>query len=109
MFLTAVIDITPVTTTSMTLRASGMARDGSIGVASIRDRRFGGALAAITPWVRGGVELAKAYGIGDRGDLEGVLAGGWADAGLGARMFISARASTLGRPPLLSTIHLTIH
>lgn len=93
---TAVLDVVPIRTPSLRLTASGVVRDGSLGVASIRDRRIGGALGAVTPWVRGGVEVVAARGIGDRGDAEGVLVGGWADMRVVEGVFVAARGQTLG-------------
>ena len=93
---TAVVDIVPISTPDFRVTASGVARDGSIGVASIRERRFGGGFTAVTPWVRGGVEVIQALGIGDRGEAKGLLAGGWAEARVIERVFVGARGATLG-------------
>ncbi|MEO8701565.1 MAG: hypothetical protein ABI867_16085, partial [Kofleriaceae bacterium] len=93
---TAVLEVVPVATPELRLVASGVVRDGSIGVGSIRDRRAGGGLTAVTPWVRGGGEVVRAWGIGDRGDLEGLAIAGWADARVIDHLFVAARGATLG-------------
>jgi hypothetical protein len=74
---------------------SGVARDGSIGVASIRDRRFGGAAAVLTPWARGAVEVVAAQGLADRGDSNGLLVGGWAEASVVEHVFAAVRGASL--------------
>ncbi len=79
----------------MQIRASAVVRDGSLGVALIRDRRFGGGLTALTPWVRGGLEVMIARGIGDRGEAEATMFGGWADGRVIDGLFLSARGATL--------------
>lgn len=96
---TAVLSVTAVDTKDIRLVASGVARNGSIGVASIRDHRFGGGVTAVSPWVRGGAEIVAAYGLGDRADVEALVLGGWADGkvfdGGAWRLFASARGATL--------------
>ena len=93
---TIVLDVVPIHAESVGLTVRGVVRDGSRGVASIRDRRAGGAVTLVTPWVRAGAELVVARGIGDRAAAEGVLVGGWADAKAIAPVFLAARAQTLG-------------
>jgi hypothetical protein len=93
---TAVLEAVPLATPNVRLTIAGVVRDGSIGVASIRDRRFGGGASIVTPWVRGGVEVIRAQGLGDVAEAEGVLAGGWADARVIDRVFVAARGATLG-------------
>lgn len=93
---TGVVEVVPIATPQLRVTASAVARDGSIGVASLRDRRFGGGLAAVTPWARGGAEVVQAYGIGDRGEAEGLLAAGWLEARVIDRVFVGARGATLG-------------
>lgn len=93
---TAVLDVVPLSTKTARLTLSGVVRDGSIGVASIRDRRYGGGIGLVTPWVRAGGELVLAQGIGDRADAEGLLVGGWLDARLLDGVFVAARGQTLG-------------
>jgi hypothetical protein len=92
---TGVLEVVPVSTPAVRVSLAFVGRDGSIGVASIRDRRLGGAIAVATPWVRGGVEVVKAYGIGDRGDVEGLELAGWLDARIAPRVFVAARGATL--------------
>ena len=77
---TAVLEVAPIATRTLRLTIAGVVRDGSIGVASIRDRRYGGGVIAVSPRIRGGAEVVFAQGIGDVGEAEGLLVGGWADA-----------------------------
>jgi hypothetical protein len=93
---TVVLDVVPIHTSSMRLTASGVVRDGSRGIASIRDRRAGGAVTLVTPWGRAGGELVVARGIGDQAAEEGLLVGGWLDAKAISRVFVAARGQTLG-------------
>ena len=90
------LDVVPILSTTMRLTISGVVRDGSRGVASIRDRRAGGALSLSTPWVRAGGEVVVARGIGDQAAAEGVLVGGWVEARTISPVFAAARAQTLG-------------
>ena len=92
---TGVLDFVAVDTDMLRLTASAMGRDGSIGVASIRERRFGGALTGVTPWVRGGAEVVQALGIGDRGEAEGLMIAGWAEGRVIDHLFVGARGATL--------------
>lgn len=93
---TALVDVVPVATDAVRLTASGVFRDGSVGVARIRERRVGGGLGVVTPWGRAGVELVSAKGVGDRGEAEGLMIGGWADARVIERLFVGARGQSLG-------------
>ncbi|MBX3156382.1 MAG: hypothetical protein KF773_10315 [Deltaproteobacteria bacterium] len=98
---TAVLEVVPLHTTTAHVRVSAVARDGSIGPALVRDRRFGGAATAVLPRVRGGAEVVKAYGLATRGELEGLLASGWIDARVAGDdrdtgLFVAARGATLG-------------
>lgn len=93
---TAMLEVAPVISQDLRVTLAGVARDGSIGVASIRDRRFGGGASVITPRVRGGVEAVFAQGIGDQAAAEGVMVGGWVDAKLVERVYVAARGSSLG-------------
>jgi hypothetical protein len=93
---TGVVEVVPIATEDIRAVASGVVRDGSIGVASIRDRRYGGGLTAVTPWVRAGAEVVWAHGIGDVGDAKGLLVGGWAEGRVIDRFYVSARGATLG-------------
>jgi hypothetical protein len=97
---TGVVEVVPIATPDLRVVASAVVRDGSIGVASIRDRRYGGGLTAVTPWVRGGIEVVRAHGIGDLGDAKAWLAGGWAEGRVVdssiAGVFIAARGASLG-------------
>lgn len=93
---TAVLELVPVHRRALRLAVAAVGRDGSIGVASLRDRRAGGSATVITPWLRGGVEVVRAWGIGDHADAEGVVIGGWAEGRLVGDLFASARGATLG-------------
>jgi len=64
----------------------------------VRDRRAGGGATVSTPWGRAGAEVIKAWGIGDRGDAEGLEVGGWLDARIVERVFV-ARAGRRSASP----------
>lgn len=93
---TAVLEVVAVNTQATRVSVAAVVRDGSIGVARIRDRRAGGGAALITPWVRAGAEVVKAWGIGDRGDAEGTVLGGWAEGRIVEHVFVGARGASLG-------------
>jgi len=93
---TAVAEVVAVNQHAVRLSLAGMFRDGSIGVARVRDRRAGGGATLITPWVRAGVEAVKAWGIGERGEAEGLEVGGWAEGRIVDHVFVAARGSSLG-------------
>ncbi len=93
---TAVAEVVAVDTDDVRASVAGMFRDGSIGVARVRDRRAGGGATLITPWACGGVEVVKAWGIGDRGDAEGLAIGAWADGRIVEKLHVAARVATLG-------------
>jgi hypothetical protein len=93
---TGVVEVVPVATPALRLSVAAVGRDGSLGVSSIRERRVGGGLTAVTPWVRAGGEAVLAYGIGDRGDLEGLELAGWVEARVVDRVAVAARGATLG-------------
>ncbi len=93
---TGMLEVAPVMTSQLRVVLAGVVRDGSIGVASIRDRRYGGGATVVTPRVRGGVEAVVAQGIGDQAAAEGVMIGGWADAQIVDRVYLAARGASLG-------------
>jgi hypothetical protein len=93
---TAVAEVVVANTDDVRASVSAMGRDGSIGVARVRDRRAGGGASVVTPWARGGVEIVKAWGIGDRGDAEGLEIGAWADGRLVDKLHLAARVATVG-------------
>ncbi len=93
---TGVVEVSPIATEQVRLTLAGVVRDGSIGVASIRDRRYGGGASIVTPYVRGGFETVFAQGIGDVALAEGLLTSAWADARVIDRVFVAARGSSLG-------------
>ena len=93
---TAVAEVVAVNQRTLRLSFAAVGRDGSIGVARVRDRRAGGGATLATPWVQAGVEVIKAWGIGDRGDAEGVELGGWADGRIVDHLHVAARGASLG-------------
>jgi len=93
---TGVVEVVPVATAQLRVVLAGVLRDGSIGVASIRDRRLGGGATVVTPRVRGGVEAVFAQGLGDQAAAEGLMLGGWADAQIVDRVYVAARGASLG-------------
>lgn len=93
---TGVLEVTAVDQQSFHVAISGMGRDGSIGPARVRDRRVGGGFALVTPWVRAGGEIVRAWGIGDRGDVVGTVLGGWAEAPIVPRVLLGLRGATIG-------------
>ena len=93
---TAVVEAVPLTTPDGHLRIAGVVRDGSIGPARDRDRRFGGAATVWTPLLSAGAELVKAYGIADRGDLEALALAGWAEVRPLNQLALVGRLTTIG-------------
>jgi hypothetical protein len=93
---TAVLELVPLHTRELRLSLAGVGRDGSIGPASVRDRRAGGAATVVTAHVRGGFEAVHAWGLGGRGDVTGTALAGWAEAAVVPRAWVSARGATLG-------------
>lgn len=59
------------------LAVHGGFRDGSLGLASIADRRGMAAVTFASPWVYGGFEYVHALGFGGRGELRANTLGGW--------------------------------
>ena len=78
------------------LRLIAMARDGSIGPASVRDHRFGGGATLTSPLADAGVEAVRAYGVFDRGDADAVALAGWAEARPLAGFAVDVRGATVG-------------
>lgn len=93
---TAVAEVVVVDTTDVRASVAALGRDGSVGVARVRDRRLGGVATVVSPWIRGGASGVKAWGIGDRGEAEGVLVEAWTDARVVDPLHVAARFSTLG-------------
>lgn len=93
---TAVLEVVPLDTPAARVVLAGVGRDGSIGVARVRERRAGGGATVITPYVRAGVEAVHAWGLGDRGDVTGTELAGWAEARVVDHAFVGARGATLG-------------
>ncbi len=77
------------------LRVAGVFRDGSVGPARVRDRRFGASATLWTPRVTAGGELVQAYGIADRGDLEARALAGWAEVRPMPELALVGRATTI--------------
>jgi len=78
------------------LRLAAVARDGSVGPARVRERRFGGAATLWTALVSLGAEAVQGYGIGDRGELEALALAGWAEIRPMPKLALAARFTTLG-------------
>lgn len=93
---TAVLELVPIHTRDLRVALAGVGRDGSIGAASVRDRRAGGAATVVTPYGRAGIEAVRAWGLFDRGELTGTALVGWAEATPAPRISIAARGATLG-------------
>ena len=93
---TGVLEVVAIAARSVRLSVAAMGKDGSLGVASIRDRRVGVAASLVARNLRVGLEGVRAWGIGDRGEAEGVVLAGWAEAHVGARVFLGVRGATLG-------------
>jgi len=93
---TGVIEAVPLNTPDARLRIAAVARDGSVGPARMRDRRFGGGATLWTPLVGAGLEAVQAYGIADRGDLEALALSGWAEVRPAMPLALVGRFSTIG-------------
>ncbi|MDX2094100.1 MAG: hypothetical protein SFX73_40090 [Kofleriaceae bacterium] len=93
---TAVLEVVPLVRRDLRVVVAGVGRDGSIGIARVRDRRVGGGATIVTPTVRAGGEIVRAWGLGDRGDVEGTELAAWADARVVEHVYVSARGATLG-------------
>lgn len=93
---TAVLELVGVNRAGLRVVLAGVARDGSLGAASVRDKRGGGGATVIAERVRGGLEAVRAWGLGDRGDIAGTAFAGWIEGRVIDRVAIAARADTLG-------------
>ncbi len=93
---TVVLELVPVHTRGLRLSIAGVGRDGSLGAASVRDRRAGGGATVVTPLARGGVEVVRAWGLADHGEVVGTALAGWAEATPIAQVSVAARGATLG-------------
>jgi hypothetical protein len=93
---TVVAEALPLDLPEAHLRLAGVARDGSVGPARVRDRRFGGAATLWTPMLGAGVEAVQAYGIADRGDLEALAFSGWAELRPAKALALVGRFATIG-------------
>jgi hypothetical protein len=93
---TAVAEVVAVRDAGWRVVVAGVGRDGSIGPALVRDRRLGVGTSVMTPYARGGGEIVQAWGLGDVGEVEGLLVSGWVDVPIVDRWFAAARASTFG-------------
>ncbi len=58
-------------------------RQGSVGIGSARDHRYGGALTLQFPCPQAGVEYVRALGYAGEGDREATAIGAWASSWLG--------------------------
>ncbi len=93
---TVVLEVVPIHTRELRVAIAGVGRDGSLGAASVRDRRLGGGAMVVSPYVRAGVEAVRAWGLGDRGEVVGTELAGWAEVSPNARISVAARGATLG-------------
>jgi len=93
---TGVVEALPLDTPDARLRIAAVARDGSVGPARVRDRRFGGGATLWTPLVGAGLEAVQAYGIAHRGDLEALALSGWAEVRPAKPLALVGRFSTIG-------------
>lgn len=92
---TGVVEVVPIHTRTLRLVLAGVARDGSVGAASVRDRRLGGGATVISPYARLGVEGVRAWGLADRGELTGSVLSGWIDGSPLPWLSLAARGATL--------------
>ncbi|HEX4450621.1 MAG TPA: hypothetical protein VH143_07115 [Kofleriaceae bacterium] len=90
---TAVLEAVPLDLAGNRLRVMALGKDGSVGPALVRDRRLGAATTFTSKYASAGVELVRAYGIGDRGDLVGWVYAGWAEARPIDHLILAARGS----------------
>lgn len=93
---TAVLEVVPVNTLGLLIDVAAVARDGSIGPASVRDRRAGGAVTVVASRVRAGIEAVHAWGLAGHGEVTGTVLEGWGALELPARTSVAARGATLG-------------
>jgi hypothetical protein len=61
----------------LTIGLHASLRDGSLGVAEVRNHRLAGAITAVHPRLRAGAELVHARGYRGRGDVEALGLGVW--------------------------------
>jgi hypothetical protein len=74
---TAVAEVVPLA--SPRVRLAAMFRDGSVGQASTRERRFGGSATVSHKLASAGVEVVRAQGVGDHGEVEATVVGAWGE------------------------------
>ena len=91
---TAVFEVRPFVTREV--RVAVMGRDGSIGPALVRERRVGASAMFGSDEGRVGLEVVRAWGIGDRGDLVGTVLAGWGEVQPIDHLFVAARGATIG-------------
>jgi hypothetical protein len=92
---TAVAEVVPYVDRDLRVRVIGMARDGSIGPALVRDRRAGGGAVIESEYANAGGEIVHAWGVGDRTEATGNAFAGWAEARPVPFVAIAARAAQL--------------
>lgn len=93
---TAVLEVVGVNRDGLRVVLAGVARDGSIGAASVRDKRGGGGATVVSARVRGGFEAVRAWGLGDRGEVVGTALAAWAEGAVVKSVALAARGDTLG-------------
>lgn len=93
---TAVLELVGAHRDGLRVVLAGVVRDGSLGAASVRDKRGGGGATVIADRVRGGFEGLRAWGIGDRGDAVGTALASWVEGRPIDRLAVALRGDTLG-------------
>lgn len=88
---TGVLEVRPVDG----LRVAAMARDGSIGPASVRNHRFGGLASFHHELFDAGVEVDHALGLAGMGQLTGTALAGWGEVRPIDDAIVALRGATL--------------
>lgn len=78
------------------IRLAAMVRDGSVGPASTRERRYGGSATLSMAQLSAGAEVVHADGVGDHGEVTANVIGGWAEARPYGPLVVAARVATAG-------------
>jgi hypothetical protein len=78
------------------IKIAAMYRDGSVGPASTREQRYGGSATIAAPLASAGVEVVRALGVGERGEVEAWVFGGWAEVRPYGPLVLAARGATAG-------------
>lgn len=96
---TGVIGVRVVDTTvagfGVRVDVDAVGRDGSVGPASTRERRFGGGVRLRSGDATAGAEVVRALGVADRGELEATVLGAWAAVPVWRGLGVAARWNAL--------------